>query len=263
MPKKKAGSEILNKTSPKWTQLNDILSRRPESLGKRKRHYSPDVRSKSQVFDRKRNYSSRKREGENAEEIDLLSWALYYYSIFINFWIKGDVFRQRPTAPPDNLPSLLYLLSFLLLPCSKLATKVHSFVYLKPFCQGQSLSHLICLPYQCSHRLPLATDCWFKLLCWPFRADRPPRRSTYPLLSKSTCSNMQISMIFRAVPWGSMETDLFSSQEYQNWLISLLLSYHKSRLAATLLQLLCYWLHKVLSGEISSILSLFCCTNWI
>ena len=74
MPKRKAGSEMLNKTAPKWAQLNDALSKRPESLNRRKRNYSPDVRSKSQIFER-RNYSSRKRQerGENAEEIDLLS----------------------------------------------------------------------------------------------------------------------------------------------------------------------------------------------
>lgn len=72
--RRKSGSEVLNKTGSRWNQLNDALSKRPETFGSRKRNYSPDVRSKSQVFDRRRNYSSRKRDSpENAEEIDLIS----------------------------------------------------------------------------------------------------------------------------------------------------------------------------------------------
>lgn len=55
MPKKRAGSEILNKTGSKWSQLNDIIVHRNDQIiNKKRRNYSPDVRSKSHVFERRK-----------------------------------------------------------------------------------------------------------------------------------------------------------------------------------------------------------------
>ena len=55
MPRKKAGSDVLNKTHSKWSQLNDIIANRnDEIVNKRRRNYSPDFRSKSHVFERRK-----------------------------------------------------------------------------------------------------------------------------------------------------------------------------------------------------------------
>jgi hypothetical protein len=66
MPKRKAGSEIINRAGNKFSNLSELLAQKSNGFSDRKRGLSPDVQAfKAPVF-RRRNYSASKRE--NAEE---------------------------------------------------------------------------------------------------------------------------------------------------------------------------------------------------
>jgi len=52
---------VLNKSHNKWSQLNEIIDNRNQVVSsKKRRNYSPDVKSKSHVFERRK--MSAKRE---------------------------------------------------------------------------------------------------------------------------------------------------------------------------------------------------------